>query len=193
MSRVKTATKQDAILEAASRVFAAREFHRVLIDEVAAAAGIGKGTIYRYFQTKEDLYFAAILRGLDRLHEILAIALPQEPSPVRRLERIARETLSFFWNQRSLLMLLYREERRMAARREEFHTRRDRLLKMVQEALLQGIGRREFRGVDARIGAEMFLGMIRGVNLFRREDDKLDILVSEVMAVFTHGILRRGA
>ena len=62
----------------------------------------------------------------------------------------------------------------------------------MQEILLQGIGRREFRGIDARIGAEMFLGMIRGVNLFRREDDKLDALVSEVMAVFTHGITRKG-
>lgn len=192
MSRVKTVTKQEAILEAASRVFAAKEFHQVLIDEVAAEAGIGKGTVYRYFQTKEDLYFSTILRGLDRLHEILSAALPQEPSPVRRLERIARETLSFFWNQRSLLMLLYRDERRMTARREELRARRDRILRLVQEAVLQGIERREFRGIDARIGAEMFLGMIRGVNLFRREDDKLDVLVSEVMAVFTHGIARKG-
>lgn len=193
MSRVKTATKQETILEAASHVFAAKEFHRVLIDDVAAEAGIGKGTVYRYFQTKEDLYFSTILRGLDRLHEILSAALPQEPSPVARLERIARETLSFFWNQRSLLMLLYREEKRMTARREEFRVRRDRILRLVQETLVQGIGRREFRGVDARISAEMFLGMIRGVNLFRREDDKLNKLVSEVMAAFTHGIARRGA
>jgi AcrR family transcriptional regulator len=191
MSRAKTRTKQETILEAASHVFAAKEFHQVLVDEVAAEAGIGKGTVYRYFQTKEDLYFSTILRGLDRLHEILSAALPQEPSPVRRLEQIARETLSFFWNKRSLLMLLYREERRMTARREEFRTRRDRILRLVQEALLQGIERREFRGVEARIGAEMFLGMIRGVNLFRREEDKLDALVSEVMAVFTHGIARK--
>ena len=70
MPRVKTATKEQAILDAASQVFALRPFHEVLIDDIAADASIGKGTIYRYFPTKEDLYFATILHGLDTLAEI---------------------------------------------------------------------------------------------------------------------------
>ncbi len=193
MSRTKTATKQEEILEAASRVFASKEFHEVLIDEVAAKAGIGKGTVYRYFQTKEDLFFATILRGLDSLNEVLTATLPREASPLGRLERIAREILGFFWHRRYLLTLLHRDERRFAARDRELKKRREPMVRLVQQALLDGIERREFRGVDARIGAEIFLGMVRGVNFFRREDDTLDALVSEVMAVFTHGIARRGA
>ncbi len=46
------------IIEAASEIFALKGFARTTIAEVAIQAGIGKGTIYEYFKSKEDLYFA---------------------------------------------------------------------------------------------------------------------------------------
>ncbi len=190
MPRVKTDEKLEEILEAASRVFASKDFHEVLIDEIAEVGGIGKGTVYRYFRTKEDLYFATILHGLDRLDCVLSVALPQEGSPVKRLERVAREMLQFFWNQRSLLMLLYRDERSLRARRGSMRERHDRLVRQVQEAILEGIERREFQGIDPHTAAEMFLGMIRGINIFRRDEDTLDGLVAEIVGVFTRGVSR---
>jgi AcrR family transcriptional regulator len=190
MARVKTDEKLEEILEAASQVFAEKDFHHVLIDEIAEVGGIGKGTVYRYFRTKEDLYFATILRGLDRLHTLLSAALPQEASPTRRLERIAREMLSFFWHQRSLLMLLYRDERNLSTRRGGLRECHDRIVRLVQEALVEGIERREFRGVNPFIGAEIFLGMIRGINIFRRDGDTIDELVAEIVGVFTRGVAR---
>jgi AcrR family transcriptional regulator len=190
MPRVKTDEKLEEILEAASQVFASKDFHEVLIDEIAEVGGIGKGTVYRYFRTKEDLYFATILHGLDRLDGVLSVALPQEASPVKRLERVAREMLQFFWNQRSLLMLLYRDERSLRARRGGMRERHDRLMRQVQGAILEGIERREFRGIDPYTAAEMFLGMIRGVNIFRRDEDTLDDLVAEIVGVFTQGVSR---
>ncbi len=190
MPRARTDEKLEEILEAASRVFSERDFHEVLIDEIAEAGGIGKGTVYRYFRTKEDLYFATILHGLDRLDGVLLAALPQEASPTRRLERLAREILKFFWNQRSLLMLLYRDERSLRARRGGLRERHDRLVRLVQGIILDGIERREYRGVDTHTAAELFLGMIRGINVFRRDDDTLDALVTEIVGVFTGGIAR---
>jgi AcrR family transcriptional regulator len=188
--RVKTDEKLEEILEASSRVFSEKDFHEVLIDEIAEVGGIGKGTVYRYFRTKEDLYFATILRGLDRLDLVLSNGLPQEASPTRRLERIAREMLTFFWNQRSLLMLLYRDERTLRSRRGPLRERHDRLVRLVKEAILEGIERREYRGVDPSTAAELFLGMIRGINIFRRDEDTVDALVAEIVGVFTRGVVR---
>ena len=190
MARVKTDEKLEEILEAASQVFAGKDFHHVLIDEIAEVGGIGKGTVYRYFRTKEDLYFATIVRGLDRLHTLLSAVLPQEASPARRLERIAREMLSFFWHQRSLLMLLYRDERHLSARHGGLRECHDRIVGLVQRTMMEGIERREFRGVDPFIAAEIFLGMIRGINIFRRDGDTIDELVAEIVGVFTRGVER---
>jgi AcrR family transcriptional regulator len=193
MPRAKTPDKEEAILEAAARVFSGKPFHEVLIDDVATAAGVGKGTIYRYFPTKDDLFFAAILHSFDRLSEALAESLAQETSPRRRLERIAREVLSFSWGRRDLFTLLLNDERRFAKRDEELQKRREAVSRLAQEAILEGIRRREFRGIDARIGAELFRGMIRAANTLRRPEDTLDGLVSEIVGIFTHGIERAQA
>jgi AcrR family transcriptional regulator len=193
MPRARTPDKEEAILEAAARVFSGRPFHEVLIDDVATAAGVGKGTIYRYFPTKDDLFFAAILHSFDRLSDALAESLAQETSPRRRLERIAREVLSFSWGRRDLFTLLLNDERRFAKRDGELQKRREAVSRLAQEAILEGIRRREFRGIDARIGAELFRGMIRAANTLRRPEDTLDGLVSEIVGIFTHGIERAQA
>ena len=190
MSRVKTQDKEQAILEAAARVFSGKQFHEVLIDDVAARAHVGKGTIYRYFQTKEDLFFAAILHSFDELSNALAVSLEQETSPVRRLERIAREVLSFSWERRDLFALLLSGERRFPEREEEVQKRREAISRLVQEAILEGIRRREFRGIDARMGAELFRGMIRAAKFLRPREETLDELVSEIVGIFTRGIQR---
>jgi AcrR family transcriptional regulator len=189
MPRVKTARKEQSILEAASRVFARRPFHEVLIDDIASDARIGKGTIYRYFETKDELYFATILFGIDNLADALTRILPQVTTPSARLERIAKEILSFFWDRRYIYPLLQRDPEH-AERQTVMMKRREPILRLVQETILAGIERREFRGIDAHIGAEFFLGMVRSAHLFRAEDETLDELVFQVMSIFLGGVKR---
>ncbi|HET9795270.1 MAG TPA: hypothetical protein VFS34_12495, partial [Thermoanaerobaculia bacterium] len=64
----------------------------------------------------------------------------------------------------------------------------ERLAHLVQQAIVDGIDRREFRGVDPKTSAELFLGMIRAMNVFRREGDSLESLLAELMEIFTVGI-----
>jgi AcrR family transcriptional regulator len=190
MPRVKTVTKKHAILEAAARVFAAKEFHQVLIDDVAAEAGVGKGTIYRYFETKEDLYFDTVLDVLDHLERLLLATLPEETSPTRRLERVAREILQLAWQRRHLFTLLQADERRFFDREDEIGRRREAIQKIVQQAILDGIERGEFRGIDARIGAQLFRGMIRAAACFRHEDDTTQDLTAQIVGIFTRGVAK---
>jgi TetR/AcrR family fatty acid metabolism transcriptional regulator len=193
MPRVKTVSKKEEILEAASRVFAEKEFHEVLIDDVAARAGVGKGTVYRYFRTKEELYFETILQALDELSATLSEGVLEEASPMSRLERIARESLRFSWERRHLLSLLQSDERRFAMREAELRRRREGMMALVQKVILDGIDLREFRGVDARIAAELFRGMIRAANCFRTENDSVDGLVREIIGIFARGVSEQSA
>jgi AcrR family transcriptional regulator len=192
MPRVKTQQKELAILDAASRVFAARPFHEVLIDTIAADAGIGKGTIYRYFETKEDLYFATVVHVMEALAADLGTETHSEDSGVQRLERIATRILNSFWERRYLLPFFQRDER-FPTLEVELIRRREPILRVVQEAILAGIEQREIRGIDARIGAELFLGMVRSMNLFHTREDRLEDVVAQLMSVFVEGIGRRDA
>jgi len=57
--------KREAILEAAIEVFAQKGFHAARISDVAQLAGIGKGTVYLYFSSKEDLLLSILQSYVD--------------------------------------------------------------------------------------------------------------------------------
>lgn len=56
------------ILEAARRVFARKGFDQTTVDDIAAAAGVAKGTLYLYFRSKREIYFEALKEGVLALH-----------------------------------------------------------------------------------------------------------------------------
>src|SRR3989304_5899384 len=60
------------LLDPASRIFATRVYHLVTMEEVAHAARVGKGTLYRYFPSKEDLYLAIVDEAFGLLIDRLA-------------------------------------------------------------------------------------------------------------------------
>ncbi len=71
-------TKQDVvaefrcteILEAARRTFASKGFNAATMDQIAEAAGVAKGTLYLYFNSKRALYWKALERGLSQMLEL---------------------------------------------------------------------------------------------------------------------------
>ena len=50
--------KRDQIIEAAAQVFAQKGYSGAVVADIAVQADIGKGTVYEYFSSKEDLFFA---------------------------------------------------------------------------------------------------------------------------------------
>jgi TetR/AcrR family fatty acid metabolism transcriptional regulator len=191
MPRVRTEAKSRAILAAASQIFQSREFHEVLIDDIAALAGTGKGTIYRYFSTKEELFFVSVLHGLDDLHAALSRELAEKESLRARLSSIGTLVLRFSWNQKDIVTLLHRDERLFTKRKTEFEERRQRIVTLVAQSIEEGMRRRELRELNPRTGAEVFLGMLRGLNMWRRQTDTIDELVAVSLDVFLNGVARR--
>lgn len=65
-------TKRKCILEAAIRLFTEKGYDQTSIEELAREAGIGKGTVYSYFQTKKDIVRAFCEDELEFIREELA-------------------------------------------------------------------------------------------------------------------------
>ena len=190
MPRVKTEAKERAILDAAAKVFATKPFHGVLIDEIASDAGIGKGTIYRYFETKDDLYFATTLHILDRLAEVLSEALAQERSAARRLERIARENLRFYWDRRFLFPFLETDGIARPARGVAAAARNHPALRAGSDPRRASSSASSGASTPAS-APSCSSGLVRSANLFRLPEDTLEDLVAQIMSVFLQGVTRR--
>ena len=165
--RKKSEETRLAILRCAAEVFSERPFHEVLTDHISARLKIGKGTLYRYFASKEELYFASIFEGLQGMQEAIDRVV-REPGPLEQtIEALARTLIGYFWERRDFFVLLHRHEARLdPSERAEWQKGREELVGRVAARLAAELGD---VGVDPRLAVEMLFGMIRSVCLYRDE------------------------
>src|SRR5437773_9499866 len=98
------------MLQAAAGLFGTQRFHEVRMEDIATAAGVGKGTIYRYFSDKEDLYLALLERASKQMHDRLERAVSNMKGSSAKLRAVVSEIISFFDEQPHLVSLIQREE-----------------------------------------------------------------------------------
>ena len=85
----------DLILDAADRLLARYGYKKMTMDDVAKEVGIGKGTIYLHFKSKEEIALARVDRIVDRLNERLRGIARSNGSAVARLRRMLLERVLF--------------------------------------------------------------------------------------------------
>lgn len=81
--------REEAIVQTANRLLAEKGFESMTVDEVAAAVGIAKASLYKHFPSKEDLAAAAMVRIMQRTLEFLS-SVPPEDKPVAKLRAVVR-------------------------------------------------------------------------------------------------------
>ena len=109
------------ILCAASRIFAQRGYPNTDLQDIAESLGIAKGTIYRYFPTKEKLFLATIERGVRCLDEHIKAARAAEPEPLRQIAAMIRAYLQFFEKYPQLTELLIQERAEFRSRKKSIY------------------------------------------------------------------------
>ena len=86
------AAREEAIIQNVNRLLAEKGFDAMTVDEVAAAVGIAKASLYKHFPSKEDLAAAAMVRMMQRAQSFLAGLDPALP-PLDKLRAVVRWTL----------------------------------------------------------------------------------------------------
>ncbi|MBV8094541.1 MAG: helix-turn-helix transcriptional regulator [Acetobacteraceae bacterium] len=141
-------------------VFAQRGYAAAKLEDIASAAGIGKGTIYLYFPAKEDLFRAVVRQKLlPNLDQIDAMIAAHEGSSADLLRLIANRLLQLAATDLTAIPKLVLTEAGNFPTIARFYAtvvvrRGMRLLGTVIE---RGVERREFRHIDARQVAPIFI------------------------------------
>ena len=78
--------QRQEILAAALDLFSEKGYHNVSMHEVAEKAEFAIGTLYKFFQNKEDLYKALVLEQCDRFHDTIVRALDEADDEVVKLK-----------------------------------------------------------------------------------------------------------
>jgi AcrR family transcriptional regulator len=150
---------REAILDATDRLLARYGYKKMTIDDVAQEVGIGKGTIYLHFSSKEEVALSHIDRIVARLSERLRAIAQLDAPPAERLRQMLIERVVFRFDSvqhytQSLNDLLAALRPRLLARRQRYFAEEAQLF---AEVLSEGQRLKMFSVDDAEATAELFL------------------------------------
>ncbi|MBQ5652056.1 MAG: TetR/AcrR family transcriptional regulator [Peptococcaceae bacterium] len=87
---VEKANKRELILAAAREIFGEKGYHSTTSEEIAKKAGVGKGTIYQYFESKQDIFLQMHMQYLKQYSENVVALIQENSTFEENLRRIIR-------------------------------------------------------------------------------------------------------
>ena len=109
--------RRQAIIEAAARLFAELGYTACEMERVAAELGIAKGTLYLYFASKEELFYACSDSGMRQMQAAVLKAADEAQDPIDRITRGIRAYLQFFEDHPEHVELLIQERANFKSRK----------------------------------------------------------------------------
>ncbi|MBT3345633.1 MAG: TetR/AcrR family transcriptional regulator [Gemmatimonadetes bacterium] len=189
---MKSADRRAQILSAAARLFEQRRFDEVLMDDIAHAASVAKGTLYSHFADKEELYFAVVFDGICQLNTRLREEAAHASDPPAQLRAIVHAIVAFFTDNRVFFRLMAAEDARSATGRSDHRRRwqrqRDDQISAISDVLEAGAKTGVFRVTHAHVQAEILRGMVRSVLMSRTDELGVEDHVDIILESFLQGV-----
>lgn len=185
-------SKRDLIMRAAEQLFYHRRFHEVTLDEVAEAAHVGKGTIYRYFEDKDDLFFQIATAGFDELCDRVEACAKAELPLRTRLLRMVGVVCAYFDERKVMFAIIHADSSWMregpGGMSERWRERRRRLPTLVAGVFAEAMSLGELRAtVPPTVLSYHFLGMIRTIVRDLSPDFPNEAHMEQLVSIFLDG------
>ena len=188
--------RKKQVIEEAARLFSAKRFDEVLMDDIAQQAGVGKGTIYTYFADKEELYFAVVFDGISRLNEKLQSKADRQQDPERELKRMVHAIVSFFSQNRFFFRLMSKEDGRSESgkgeNRKRWHEERRIQLEAIETVLRNGVENGVFAVENPAVEAAILRDMVRSAMIHSGGELIVDEITDTIMRIFLRGVREKG-
>lgn len=191
MQRLDPDKRRD-ILAAATQLFATRPYHEVRLDDVAGAARVGKGTLYIYFASKEELYLSLVRDGFaEMVAAAEAGASDADAGSWSRLGEVIRGLVRFGARYPDL----YRVMRSgvLTPDDPQIQSTRARLSGLVARIIRDGIDRGEMNDPRPELTAQFVLAFVRGALLYPAPGQTPELLEAHVLNVLRFGLGKDGA
>jgi TetR/AcrR family fatty acid metabolism transcriptional regulator len=194
--RPPVADKREAILRAATRVFARNGYFNSKVADIASAAGVADGTVYLYFKSKEEILHSIFDRSVgDAIREgrrqIETISDPRE-----KLRRIAHLHLERLGADRDLAVVFQVELRSPTKFMQEFSAAGfAEYLGLIRSTFEEGQRAGAFRqDLNAKVVAKILFGALDEMAtnwILSKRRYKLAPLADEVLDIFLNGVSSR--
>lgn len=172
-------------MRVAARMFARRPFHEVRLDEIAAATRLGKGTIYVYFASKDDLHTTLIAEGIDQLVAEVQATERDTEAAWPAVERVVTALLGFA----NRFPHIYTLMRSGAPPQGSLARKRRKLANAIARILRHGVKSGELDDPYPQLTAEFVLSFVRIALLFPPANLGKQAIGRHILRVLGRGVL----
>ena len=170
---INKAAKKSDILHAAMRVFARKGVVNTKMIDVAEEARVGKGTIYEYFRSKEEIFITAFEYVFDNAEMRVREALARTSDPVKKLEYMLEITFASIMGETGEFAAIMMDFWAEGVRTKDTEIIEEMNLKgkyanyreLIATILKDGIKKGIFRKMDVNLMSSAFLGALDGLAL----------------------------
>ena len=184
------------ILKQAEKVFATKGFHNVTVAEIASASGFSIGSLYQFFDGKENLYTTMISEKLDLMYAEIRKSTNAAKDITSKIETLIDAHLQFIEKNTDFCRLFIKGEN--AALSETMTLLRQKLIddyfkhiNFIENLLKDGINRGELRNLPSRDMAEALFFLMRSSAVTWMINPIKESLLSQkrfIMDIFLHGV-----
>jgi TetR/AcrR family fatty acid metabolism transcriptional regulator len=184
--------KKQKIMYAASRIFAQKGYYQAKMEEIAREAEVGKGTVYEYFASKQDLFLDLLSTGMKYYREALAEGVNPTLSCTEKLRQAAFFHLDFIQKHKDISRVFMQECPQINKEMTNIIIKaRQGEIDFLSSIFEKGIKTGAIQNVDSRFVAQLFWGAVHAVGVSMVwTDEKLDLeqMAHQVVDVFIRGL-----
>jgi len=195
-------SRRKLILKSARALFFKKGFHKVTVDEIAKIAELGKGSIYLYFNSKEEIYAQILLNDIENLYQLVSPVFEKRGSTMDLLEEFSRIYVDFFLNEGELFRILiaYMVHPDQMNLTKELNSKileaNARSVSIIGKILEKGVSSGELSPqINIRQTQNALWGLLNGIiSLFiffgdkDRRKDKINATIRSALEVFVKGL-----
>jgi AcrR family transcriptional regulator len=183
----------DEILDVAIGVFAEHGYSCADLQEVADTLGVGKGTLYRYFPSKQQLFRAALERILTGMRAAVDNAINAESDPLDQLYAATRAYLAYFDAHPEYVELIIQERAEFKDQKKPtYFQHRDAAIGRWHDFYRALISAGRFRDVPVERITDVLTSAIYGTmctNYLAGHEKSLAEQADDILDVTLHGLL----
>ncbi|MBU1152553.1 TetR/AcrR family transcriptional regulator [bacterium] len=190
----KKQERTEQILQAAMAIFSRDGYHKADVDEIAVTAGVGKGTIYRHFESKKGLFLAVVEWGISKMKDAIMEAIKSIDSPIERTTQAISTYLKFFETHRGFYRVLIQE---VTDFREEvgkiFREKYLPYIPLLEEDIRNGIEKGVIKNINPQTAAFALIGMTNAIIykwLISDEDYPLTSERDTILEIWFKGVIK---
>ena len=191
--KAREVQRREQILDAATKLFAEHGYADTDTQLLADRLRVGKGTLYRYFPSKRELFLAAADRGMRRLCEYIDNGIAHIQDPPERIAQVVRLYLTFFADHPELCELLIHEralfkDRKKPTYIEYREANRERLRVLYRSYIAEG----QIRDMPVDRMLDVLGDLLYGTmftNYFSGRQKSVEEQTRDILDVVFHGIL----